>query len=279
MKSALLIGISNYPGMDPMPGCTNDTADIEAVLRGFGFTSITRLPDDPRNWQQVTGLSIKSSLRAAIASLSCGDELVFHFSGHGVKYPLHGVDHEGLCGIDFAWTDADSVLIDDDLSNALTGLADGARMTIVADACHSGGLQPDYSRLLSIAAAPSFRVRTYPVPDYIAAEIARLDSLQQTRTFADAVMTGNGVPTTRDAVLLSACAPEELAADTDFADGRPNGVLSYTLVQRLAAPGTNCEPAVTTRAGLQTAIEELGFGQTPQLHGRPWLFGEPLIPD
>ncbi|MDQ6941870.1 MAG: caspase family protein [Candidatus Eremiobacteraeota bacterium] len=278
MKSALLVGIRDYPGMDPIPGCLNDAADVEVALRRLGFTSIIRLPDDPAHWQQVTGARIKDGLRAAIAALRSGDEFMFYFSGHGVKYPVHGVDHEGLCGVDFAWPDPTSVLIDDDLSQALAGLADGARVTIVADACYSGGLQTNFALLLSTAAAPSFRIRAYPViPDDIMAEIARLDSLQQTRTFADAVMAGNGVPTTRNAVLLSACAPDQLAADTDFA-GRPNGVLTFALLQRLAEPGAKGEDAKTTLAALTAAIKAFGFSQTPQLHGREILFGEPLIP-
>lgn len=277
MKTALVVGIANYPGMDPMPGCANDAADVEALLRTLGFT-ITKLPDDLAQWQQVTGASVKAALGAGIAALRKGDEFVFYFAGHGVKYPHGGVDHEGLCGIDFAWPDPTSVLIDDDLSQALSGLADGARVTIVADACYSGGLQPDFALLVSTAAAPPFRIRTYPAPDDVAEEIARLESLGQTRTFADAVMAGNGVPATHDAVLLSACGPDELAADSDFGAGRPNGVLTYALLRRLADARTRAEDANTTLSALVAAVTTLGFAQTPQLHGRRILFDTPLIP-
>jgi hypothetical protein len=279
MKSALLVGISNYPGMTPMPGCTNDIIDVRTMLVSRGFTSITMLPDDPVRSQQATGASIVNALRTAISGMRDGDELVFYFSGHGVKYPLAGIDHEGLCGYDFTWTNRASVLLDDDLSDALSDVAPGARVSIVVDACHSGGLERDFALVRSAAAAPPFRIRTYPVvPDDIEKQIVHLEILHQSKTFADAVNARNGVQSVRDVVLLAACAPDEVAADADFVGGRANGVLTYALSRILNALPANVQPSEATRIELQGAIKALGFAQTPQLHGRVALFTTtPLI--
>lgn len=266
MKRSLLVGIAQYPGRQPMVGCTNDVEDMQRVLGLYGFP-----PSEPLVNRSADAATILRRLRQEISALCDGDELVFYFSGHGVTYPVDGVDHEGLCGIDFAWNNRASVVIDDDVSAALSSVPSGGRVTMIIDACHSGGIQPSIAEVFVLAETPSFRIKTMPVPPQIAGEIARLAALGQTTSFQDTVAPVSC------SVLLCACAPNEVAADFDFPDGRANGVMTRALAQHLA--GVPAEDAIHTRDELRRTIAQWHFDkvQTVQLHGDRALFTTPLI--
>lgn len=76
---------------------------------------------------------------ARLVSLTApGDALFFHYSGHGTQVPTDHDDPE-VDGLDEAIVPVDmNLIVDDDLRSIFCQLPLGARMTMLADCCHSG---------------------------------------------------------------------------------------------------------------------------------------------
>jgi hypothetical protein len=140
---ALLVGIDNYPHPIPsLQGCVNDCYLVSAALQGWLF--------DPSDIRMVTSERATSdALRERIAWLledvQPGDVRVFFFAGHGAQ--LTGFDpnhrprqtHECLVPYDFDWTSARSI-VDDWLVGQYQQLPYDARLVLLLDCCHSGGM-------------------------------------------------------------------------------------------------------------------------------------------
>lgn len=150
---ALVIGIGNYPaetGWDPING-DKDIPIVREMLskNGFQEQNIVELKNE-----QATAAGIRSAFATLIASAKAGDVVYIHFSGHGQRVTdLQGEEQDHF---DEAWIPYDAQLvykkgiyegknhiIDDELNIWLTQLRAkvGAKgkITVVADACHSGG--------------------------------------------------------------------------------------------------------------------------------------------
>src|SRR5215213_8831271 len=81
-KSALCVGINDYPGTDmDLSGCVNDARDWQALLEKRGYT-VTHLYD-----AEATRARIVAALKTLLDDAADGDSLVFTFSGHGSWLP------------------------------------------------------------------------------------------------------------------------------------------------------------------------------------------------
>lgn len=145
-KRALLCGC-NYPGSShALNGCVNDVNAMYSMLTthfGFAPENITKLIDTDPSGEQPTGANIKRHLTELVAASQPGDVLFFHYSGHGTQVPS---DHEEADAKDEALCPTDmNTITDDDLRTIFVNLADGVKLTVVADCCHSGTLldQPE----------------------------------------------------------------------------------------------------------------------------------------
>lgn len=173
-KRALIVGC-NYPGSaHELKGCRNDAQNMHSLLQDvFGYQpqNMVVMLDTDSNSMQPTGINIKVScvnpdpgcqragkscahfrcsaalellchLQAQLSRLvsltAAGDSLFFHYSGHGTQVPTDGDDHEAD-GLDEAIVPVDmNLIVDDDLRLIFCQLPVGARMTMLADCCHSG---------------------------------------------------------------------------------------------------------------------------------------------
>ena len=152
-KRALVIGIGNYPeasGWAKING-DKDLPIVRDMLLANGFQSkdIVELKNE-----SATADAIRKALDALVAKAAKGDVIYIHFSGHGQQITdLHGDEEDGF---DEAWIPIDAQfsyakgkyegenhIIDDQLNQWLSQLRSkvGAtgKITVVADACHSGG--------------------------------------------------------------------------------------------------------------------------------------------
>ena len=135
-KTALCIGINNYPGthMD-LQGCVNDAADWSQVLTARGF-AVTTLLD-----ATATKAAMVPAMSALIAGGVAGDSLVITFSGHGTYQPdadgdeADGLD-EALCPHDIQTRG--EALVDDEIRAIFAARKPGVRVLLIADSCHSG---------------------------------------------------------------------------------------------------------------------------------------------
>ena len=85
---------------------------------------------------KATRAAVLKALRAAARTLGAGDLFFLTYSGHGGQLP--DVSGEEDDKMDETWCLFDSELIDDELYNALGRFADGVRIIVLSDSCHSG---------------------------------------------------------------------------------------------------------------------------------------------
>ena len=152
-KRALVIGIGNYPeasGWAKING-DKDLPIVRDMLLANGFQSkdIVELKNE-----SATADAIRKALDALVSKAAKGDVIYIHFSGHGQQITdLHGDEEDGF---DEAWIPIDAQfsyakgkyegenhIIDDQLNQWLSQLRSKVgttgKITVVADACHSGG--------------------------------------------------------------------------------------------------------------------------------------------
>jgi len=177
-KRALVIGIGSYPessGWNQING-DKDVPIVEAMLvsNGFQKSDIVKLINS-----QATATAIRQEMNTLIGKAQTGDIIYIHFSGHGQQVTdVHGDEEDGL---DEAWIPYDACfayskgsyegsnhIVDDQLNVWLTQLrkkigAQG-KITVVADACHSGGAsRGDEPDLVVRGSADTFVIPHKPV--------------------------------------------------------------------------------------------------------------------
>jgi hypothetical protein len=148
---ALFIGI-NYKGKHgELRGCINDVITMRNVARATAFdlrdgANCRVLVDDER-FPHVHGLptkrNIMESLRWLAEDARPGDNLLFHYSGHGSQ--LRDQDGDEADGYDEALVPLDyehmGLVRDDDIFAILCrDLPKGVRLTCIADCCHAGSV-------------------------------------------------------------------------------------------------------------------------------------------
>jgi hypothetical protein len=223
MKRALLVGI-NYTGTPyQLYGCINDINNMGSYLeRVRKYNSFIVMTDASRI--KPTRSNILAGFRALLQGAKSGDELWFHFSGHGSLVRDKNGDEESgadscICPIDVAR----SGNISDDIirSNLAALVPRGVRLYMVLDACHSGtGCDLRYK---------------YDDSSYLTSRLATLPekyvpndwSLQQTNyEFKRYSKTAGEV------LCISGCQDEQTSADA-FLGGQASGVVTYLLLNCL----------------------------------------------
>ncbi len=142
MKRALLVGI-NYIGTSyRLNGCINDIINVEMFLRTIGYTEFIKYTDDTGNTSKFpTRNNILIGFLNLLKDVKTGDELWFHYSGHGTlqrdtnRDEVSGQD-SCICPSDFMR----SGIITDDIirANLAVKVPAGVKLIIILDACHSG---------------------------------------------------------------------------------------------------------------------------------------------
>jgi hypothetical protein len=145
-RRALLVGINEYPDeADRLEGCVNDVFLVSSVLQECGFEAEDiRVALDDR----ATADGIRERLQWLLESVRDGDQRVFDYSGHGAQIHGYGVGEtvdrldECLVPCDFDWS-LDRAIIDDELYELYSQLPYNARLVMILDCCHSGGMTRD----------------------------------------------------------------------------------------------------------------------------------------
>lgn len=224
MKRALLVGI-NYIGTPyRLNGCINDVVNIEAFLRTLGYTEFIKYTDDTLDSSKLpTRNNILIGFLNLLKEAKAGDELWFHYSGHGTlqldrnRDEVSGQD-SCICPSDFTW----SGFITDDIirANLAVKVPAGVRLIIVLDACHSGtGADlrfkcDDNSYLKRGTRAP----KTFNPDDWL---------IRQTIT-----ELRNYSMTSGDVFLISGCADTQTSADA-LIQNKWAGALTYAFLTLL----------------------------------------------
>jgi caspase domain-containing protein len=270
MRYALIIGINIYQSsnLPQLNGAINDASDFRSFLAKTGPIQDV-VP--PLLGGQAKAADIRAALARGIGSLAASDVLTIFFAGHGGKFFTGTTRHDGMCPVDFDGT-RDKVILDIDLRDAMSALQPGARVTIIADCCYSGGLDTNYQFLKGLSESQHSRF----VPQAVIMDLMKFP----TTTFnfiVDDAAERNDV----NVVLLSACGLDREAFEGDFPDPgvggrRKNGALTHFLLQELGQPHHIELSATDTCRAVDRALAQQ-FDQHPELHGRRALFSLPLI--
>lgn len=152
-KYALVIGIGEYPDVSGWNKINGDK-DIPIVrdiliTNGFTASNIVEIKNE-----QATAKSIRTAFEEMLAKLESGAIVYIHFSGHGQR--VTDLDGDEEDGFDEAWIPIDANfayakgkyegenhILDDQLNKWLLQIRSKigvkGKITVVADACHSGG--------------------------------------------------------------------------------------------------------------------------------------------
>lgn len=248
-NKALLVGINKYP--DPrneLRGCINDIKDMSRFIsetnKVYKHEHVMTLTD-----KFATKQAIVENLKWLIEDVQAGDQLLFHYSGHGAQVPtknkkeeVDGFD-EIICPYDFDWTSA-TTLRDKEFAEIFKRIPKGVHFIWISDSCHAEDLSRD------------------PITA----------NNQAYRFFSG----GNALPLEKNitpnnlkilnGVLLSACQSHQLSADA-YIDNRFNGAFTHYLLKNLASGNAdkNLQEIITQ---VHADLSKNGFDQIPEFEGQ-----------
>jgi hypothetical protein len=251
IKKALLVGINIYkPELDAnLQGCVNDVENMRKLLvDNFKF-----LPENIRVLvdERATKQGILDRLKWLLDGAKSGDELVFHYSGHGSQVRDRNGDEledqldEILCPHDMDWDDP---LTDDILAELFKQLPESVYLTMLCDSCHSGTISKDMAYIYSkgskaITAPFDIRSRSY-----------------------DKILPKNKMGKknkgTQKHLLMSGCKDNQTSSDA-YIDGKYQGAFTWALTKTIRD-----NPSIQWNKAHEKTVELLsGYSQEPQLSG------------
>lgn len=295
---ALLIGIDDYfPGHLPdgrrypsLQGATRDVERMEALLRDrYGLTSkntrklLSRAGEDGQPAEppdrRPTYANIVAALKRLTAEAETGDRVYIHYSGHGARMPA--TEYPGAKGL----TRYEEALVPCDIGDSgsrylrdvelfvlLRLLADrGLFLTVVLDCCHAGGVMRTWHAPPEGAVARRMPwISPRAVPSAVLDPRAFVETWKK-RPYDPRVPRNLRLQSLLPPglwVLFAACRPDETAYEYPFADGEPQGALTYWLLDILKEPAGGLVCGEIQRR-LQAHIYGTFPYQTPMLYGNP----------
>lgn len=270
----LLIGVDGYRGSEPLEGCVNDVAAVEAFLvRQAGLPQLVvhklLAPGEGRTLPPDVEAPTRANIMAAIARL--GDEMVPHdervascdrvlvyYSGHGALHTLPAAEAtcEALAPVDFL---QEGLIYDFELNPLLTAIARRTSdLTVILDCCHSAGATRGNPR--------------HPGGADRFLNMSKLSSLPApTGALSGGGLRGAQATTMPAYALVAACHAHERAREEVLPPygGQRRGVLTYCLLEILEACQERLERVRwgDIWARLRTAVSQ----HSPEQ--QPWFLG------
>ena len=113
-----------------MNACEADALSMTAIAENKGF-EVSTLRTESAAREQV-----KNEIQAAAEDLRSGDIFMLSYSGHGGQLPDMNSDEPDA--LDETWCLYDGEMIDDEVYGLLGNFAEGVRVLVFSDSCHSG---------------------------------------------------------------------------------------------------------------------------------------------
>ncbi len=160
----LVIGVDDYQYISPkLEGSVNDATDVANALQKDGAQDVRLLLD-----QKASRDAIMGAWNDLMAKVQKGDNLIFHFAGHGGQEPEHvkGSEESGydstllLAGFSLKGPGTYERIVDDELGAMFQRASDaGVNLLVAIDACHSGTMTRAFNN--PSIAKPRVRAVTY----------------------------------------------------------------------------------------------------------------------
>ena len=260
-NKALLVGINKYPNpSNELRGCVNDILDIEHFItetnKVYSKQNIKKLTD-----RQATKKEIVIQIKWLVEGAQSGDQLLFHYSGHGAQAPTlfptleeDGLD-EIICPYDFDGSAA-TTLRDKEFAQLFAGLPKGVHFVWISDSCHA----EDLSRDVNTNEATIYRQFQGVAPTIEGIAPNNYEKLPEASAIGITPITAplNGA-------LLSACASHELSADA-YINKRYNGAFTHYLIKNLLqySDSKNMQAIIKL---VNMDLDKNGYDQNPEIEG------------
>jgi len=214
----------HYDGWDgELVACENDAHDMNDLAQSKGFSSRKILLT-----KQATRSAVINELTRLSKTLKKGDIFMLSYSGHGGQLPdLNNDENDHQ---DETWVLYDGEIVDDELYNLYSKFADGVRIVILSDSCHSGTVSRDSHYMRNYAKdvkryrfmPASVAMRTYrknkKFYDKILSQQKGGDNNPKKKTYSSSLKAS--------VRLISGCMDNQTSADGDF-----NGLFTETLLR------------------------------------------------
>src|SRR5260370_24421054 len=245
-KKALVVGINDYSNWNngatvngltlSAPNLSCDVADAtdfgQLLKDAFLFDNVTMLQD-----AQATADAIIQGINSILSSSQPGDVMCFYFSGHGARLPENPNGSSTRYYEAIVPYDANLVTSAQIVSIAQSLQPDVVNLTLVLDACHSGGmfLSPDAKGAVwDKAAAAAFQTACCAIVPWI----SLLDASGVGNNVYSLNLLSNGLcsmtkdtskdnPNDAKATLLSACDYDEVAG---AASGKGHSTFTQAII-------------------------------------------------
>ena len=260
-NKALLVGINAYPNANNnLRGCINDIVDMENFIASknkvYQKDNIRTLTDS-----RATKKGILSALNWLLLGASAGDQILFHYSGHGAQIPSRSpsIEKDGLdeiiCPYDFNGEDAaETAISDKEFAKIFAKIPQGVHFVWISDSCHSEDLSRKHKMVESNDDLKDTRFRRFNYKD----------STQQAEAIAPIASLGSA-PIPLHGALLSGCASHQLSADA-YINNRFNGAFTHYLIKNLSLYGEDASMQEIVKY-VNIDLMENDYDQNPQSEG------------
>lgn len=229
MRRALLIGINYIGTPNQLNGCINDINNVGSYLYNTrNYNSFIVLSDVSTT--KPTKANILQAFNVLLTNVKAGDELWFHYSGHGSLLRDTNRDEESgfdscICPLDYQ----KSGLISDDVIRQMLAqrVPAGVKLYIVLDACHSGtgcDLRYKYDDNSYLTNKPASASAPLPAT-YIPTDWSLKQTSYEFKKYSKTI---------GEVYSISGCQDDQTSADA-FIEGQATGALTFILLSCLRA--------------------------------------------
>jgi hypothetical protein len=202
---ALIMTVSEYPRA-PLPGASRDQDNARQILSllDVSLDNVRSVRDGA-----LSAAGIKSELAQLAADTQSGDRVFIFFSGHGSSRLIDGRCQQALVGHDLDYVNPA------DITSTLAAIKDkAAKVVMVIDACHSGGVVADAAtRSLTKS---RFRAKFLDA-DNPEERCAKPANVIEERI--GGLRSAKGIPVAGNYLYLAAAQANEVAFDDEVAGG------------------------------------------------------------
>ena len=229
MRRALLIGINYLGTSSQLSGCINDINNVRSYLYNTrNYNSFIVLTDVSTS--KPTKANILQAFNVLLTNVKAGDELWFHYSGHGSLLRDTNRDEESgfdscICPLDYQ----KSGLISDDVIRQMLAqrVPAGVKLYVVLDACHSGtgcDLRYKYDDNSYLTSKPASASAPLPAT-YIPTDWSLKQTSYEFKKYSKTI---------GEVYSISGCQDNQTSADA-FIEGQATGALTFILLSCLRA--------------------------------------------
>ena len=204
-----------------LSACEADAEDMAAIAKSMGFSRITLLT------KKATRPQVIRAVRGAARALKAGDIFMLSYSGHGGQLPDKNNDEPD--GMDETWCLYDGELVDDELYALYGQFAQGVRILVFSDSCHSGTVTKlaYYHGTTGARAMPvGGEVRFRAMPPDVALRTYRKNQAFYDKILKERIPKDSQADPKATILLLSGCQDNQLSQDGAF-----NGLFTSQLLK------------------------------------------------